>query len=84
MPEPLFQTIIKMENSNPQRERNRGNLPGRRNIWNLVLGIIFLVYGSYRLYVLSNSIESSTLSYILAVAFVLFGLYDLWKYYKGL
>ncbi len=60
------------------------NIPRRKNIWNLILGLIFLAYGSYRLYVLSNSIEENTFSLILAVAFIIFGLYDLWKYNKGL
>jgi hypothetical protein len=78
-----------MENNSPEdrpRESRAGQRrpTGRKNIWNLILGIIFLGYGSYRLYVLSASPDAETLSYILAVAFVIFGLYDLWKYYKGL
>lgn len=71
--------------SEPREDRAQQSRPtGRKNIWNLILGIIFLGYGSYRLYVLSVSAEAETLSYILAIAFVIFGLYDLWKYYKGL
>ncbi|MCM4159573.1 hypothetical protein FHG64_16280 [Antarcticibacterium flavum] len=66
--------------TSPREERRPA---GRNNIWNLILGIIFLGYGSYRLYYLSASPESETFSYILAVAFVIFGIYDLWKYYKG-
>lgn len=58
-------------------------IPTRRNIWNLVLGLIFVIYGSYRLYVLSNSVEGSTFSYVLAILFVVLGLYDLWKYYNN-
>lgn len=60
------------------------NVPIRRNIWNLVLGLIFLFYGSYRIYTLTNDYEANTFSLILAIGFVVFGLYDLWKYYKGI
>jgi hypothetical protein len=60
------------------------NTPLKRNIWNLVLGIIFLGYGTYRIYSLSNDIEGNILGFVLAIAFIVFGLYDLWKYYKGI
>lgn len=55
----------------------------KRNIWNLVLGIVFLGYGSFRLYQKMGTADSDTFGIILAVAFILFGIYDLWKYYKG-
>lgn len=63
-------------------ENNRR--PGRKNIWNLVLGLIFLLYGCYRVFTLYEDIEGNTLSFILAIGFIVFGLYDLWKYQKGL
>lgn len=56
----------------------------RRNIWNLVLGILFLGYGSYRLYQKSQIAEPDTFGIILAVGFIAFGIYDLYKYYKGI
>lgn len=60
------------------------NTPKKRNIWNLVLGLVFLGYGSFKLYGLSNSTEEgNTLDLILAIGFVAFGIYDLWKYYKA-
>lgn len=60
------------------------DIPKKRNIWNLVLGLVFLGYGSYKLYELSNSIENGgTLNLILAIGFIAFGIYDLWKYYKA-
>lgn len=66
-------------------ENNTNEVPKKKNIWNLVLGLLFVGYGSYRLYVLSeNNFEDETLGLILAIGFVAFGLYDLWKYNKGL
>jgi len=58
--------------------------PQKRNIWNLILGIIFLGYGTYRVYTLSSDFNENILGFILAIAFIGFGIYDLWKYYKGM
>ncbi|HKJ49757.1 MAG TPA: hypothetical protein VJ973_11735 [Christiangramia sp.] len=55
----------------------------KRNIWNLVLGIIFIGYGSFRLYQKMQTSESDSFGLILAIGFIAFGIYDLWKYYKG-
>ncbi|MFV8224660.1 hypothetical protein [Christiangramia aquimixticola] len=55
----------------------------QRNIWHLVLGILFLFYGSFRLYTLLNSVQTDNLGIALAIGFILFGFYDLYKYYKG-
>ncbi|MBT8296444.1 MAG: hypothetical protein KJO51_08510 [Gramella sp.] len=55
----------------------------KRNKWNLILGIIFLVYGSFRLYQKLNVRDDDNFGLILAVGFIFFGIYDLWKYYKG-
>ncbi|MCP9201137.1 hypothetical protein MKO06_14560 [Gramella sp. GC03-9] len=52
-----------------------------RNKWNLILGILFIGYGSYRLYQNSQSPDTETFSYVLAIGFVLFGIYDLYKYF---
>lgn len=60
------------------------DVPKKRNIWNLVLGLVFLGYGAFKLYGLSNNTEEgNTLNLILAIGFVAFGIYDLWKYYKA-
>ncbi len=55
-----------------------------RNKWHLILGILFLGYGSYRLYQKLQFGEDDNFGMILAVGFIFFGLYDLWKYYKGI
>ena len=62
--------------------QNPGERP-ERNKWNLILGIIFLAYGSFRLYQKLQLSEPDNFGLILAVGFILFGFYDLWKYYKG-
>lgn len=54
-----------------------------RNIWNLILGIVFLGYGSFRLYQKMNTSDSDTFGIVLAVAFIIFGIYDLYKYFTG-
>jgi len=61
------------------------SIPKNRNIWNLVLGILFFVYGGYKLYSLSTTVqEDNTFGYIIALGFMAFGIYDLYKYYKGI
>ena len=56
----------------------------KRNIWNLVLGIVFVSYGSFRLYQKMQTSETDTFGLILAIGFIIFGIYDLYKYYKGI
>ena len=56
----------------------------KRNIWNLVLGIIFIGYGSFRLYQKSMVEDPDNFGIILAVGFIIFGIYDLYKYFKGI
>lgn len=68
-----------MNNSDIETQEQRP----QRNIWNLVLGIIFLAYGSFRLYQKSQMEEPDTFGLILAIGFILFGIYDLYKYYKA-
>ncbi|MDX1542677.1 MAG: hypothetical protein R3214_01940 [Christiangramia sp.] len=55
----------------------------KKNIWNLVLGLIFLGYGSFRLYQKMEASDSDTFGMILAIAFIFFGIYDLYKYFTG-
>jgi len=60
------------------------SIPKNRNIWHLVLGILFFIYGCYKLYILTSTQEESTFGYIIALGFIAFGIYDLYKYYKGI
>lgn len=55
----------------------------KKNIWNLVLGLVFLGYGSFRLYQKMEASDSDTFGMILAIAFIIFGIYDLYKYFTG-
>lgn len=57
------------------------NSPKNRNIFNLVIGLAFVGYGSYRLFTYLNGTEYSTFRVVIAVGFVILGLYDLYKYY---
>ncbi|HSJ12671.1 MAG TPA: hypothetical protein VK916_08280 [Gillisia sp.] len=71
------------EHSSSQNIENTPPAP-RKNIWNLVLGIAFIGYGTYRVYTLSSDIESNVLGFVLGIGFIAFGIYDLWKYNKGI
>ncbi|AVR45778.1 hypothetical protein C7S20_11245 [Christiangramia fulva] len=53
-----------------------------RNTWNLILGMVFLCYGAARLYQRVKNSSDDTFGIILAVAFILFGIYDLYKYFS--
>ncbi|MFD2516304.1 hypothetical protein [Salinimicrobium flavum] len=53
-----------------------------RNYLNLVLGIAFLGYGSWRLYTYITGNQYETFRLIVAVTFVLFGLWDLYFFFK--
>ncbi len=64
-------------------ELNNGDTGLQRNKWNLILGILFLGYGSFRLYQKLQMGETDAFGILLAVGFIGFGIYDLWKYYKG-
>ena len=55
----------------------------QRNKWNLILGIVFICYGSFRLYQKLTAIETDNFGTAIAAGFILFGIYDLYKYYKG-
>jgi len=73
-----------MENNTTSNNEINETRPPKKNIWYLVLGILFVGYGSYRLYTLSSDIENNVFGFVLAIAFIGFGFYDLWKYNKGL
>lgn len=66
-----------MNNQQPESPRPQ------KNIWNLVLGIVFIGYGSFRLYQKLTLSSDDTFGIILAVGFIIFGAYDLYKYFKG-
>lgn len=53
-----------------------------RNTWNLILGIVFLCYGAARLYQRLKNSEDDTFGIILAIGFIIFGIYDLYKYFS--
>jgi len=59
------------------------NPPKRRNLFNLVIGLAFVGYGSYRLFTYFNGAEYSTFRLVIAVGFVILGIYDLYKYYAA-
>lgn len=55
----------------------------RKNIFNLVIGIAFLSYGSYRLYFYFSGEELSNFRLIIAIGFVVLGAFDLYKYFRS-
>lgn len=55
--------------------------PAKRNIWNLILGIGFTGYGTYRLYYHINRVDQDTFGLILSILFIVLGIYDLYKYF---
>ncbi len=55
----------------------------QKNNWNLILGIMFLLWGSYRMYQHLYSVENDTFGIVLAAGFIAFGIYDLYKYFRG-
>lgn len=75
MLKPLFQKIITMSDL-------QGETDGRRNKWYLILGILFLGYGSYRLYSHLTAVETDNFGSVLAIGFIVFGIYDLFRYFK--
>lgn len=56
--------------------------PPKKNILNLIIGIAFVAYGSYRLFTFYQGAEYSTFRLIIAIGFVILGAVDLYKYFK--
>ncbi|APU69201.1 MAG: hypothetical protein VX712_01515 [Bacteroidota bacterium] len=54
-----------------------------KNIWNLVLGILFLGYGAFRLWQKTQMEETDTFGVLLSLVLIGIGIYDLYKYFKG-
>lgn len=59
------------------------NPPKGRKIFNLVIGLAFVGYGSYRLFTYFNGTEYTTFRLVIAVGFIILGLYDLYKFYSA-
>ncbi len=53
-----------------------------RNYLNLFLGLVFIGYGGYRLFSFFNGASYSTFRVIVAIAFVLLGGWDLYRFFK--
>ena len=52
------------------------------NVLILVLGLLFLGHGSFRLYQKTQLQESDNFGIVIAVGFIIFGIYDIYKYFK--
>lgn len=53
----------------------------RKNYFNLVLGIAFLGYGSYRIYTFLTGAEYTTFRLIVAIGFIILGAFDLYRFF---
>lgn len=60
-----------------------GNSPKKRNIFNLIIGLAFVGYGTYRLFTYFRGTEYSTFRLVISVGFVILGIYDLYKFYRA-
>lgn len=56
---------------------------GRKNIFNLIFGIGFLGYGSYRLYTFIEGAPYTTFRLIITIGFIVLGCIDLFRYFRG-
>ena len=54
-----------------------------RNKWHLILGILFLVYGAFRLYQRTQGSETDSIGLILAILFIGYGIFDLYRYFSA-
>ncbi len=55
----------------------------RKSYFNLILGIAFLGYGGYRLFTFVTGAEYTTFRIIIALGFIILGVFDLYKFFKG-
>jgi|TARA_R110000751_G_scaffold307915_2_gene435359 hypothetical protein len=54
----------------------------KNNILNLILGIVFIAYGAFRIYqYLNGNLTPNTIRFIIAIAFIGSGGYSLYKYF---
>lgn len=59
----------------------------KKNITNLISGIIFLAYGFYRLYqylTIGSEVTSSPIRLVIALVFFGYGIYAIYTYFKNL
>jgi len=55
----------------------------KNNILNLILGIVFIAYGVFRIYQhLNENLTPNTIRLIIAIAFIGSGGYSIYKYFK--
>lgn len=54
-----------------------------RNYFNLMLGIAFLGYGGYRLFTFLTGAEYTTFRIIIALGFIILGIFDLYKFFNN-
>ena len=54
-----------------------------RNYFNLFLGIAFLGYGGYRIFTFITGAEYTTFRIIVAIGFVILGIFDLYKFFHN-
>ena len=62
---------------------NDRNPPGKRNYFNLIIGLAFFGYGSYRIFTYFNGAEYSNFRLIIAIGFITLGVVDLFKFFKS-
>ena len=56
--------------------------PPKKEYFNLVIGVAFLGYGSYRLFSFMQGAPYSTFRIIIAIGFVILGGWDLYRFFK--
>jgi hypothetical protein len=54
----------------------------RRNYLNLIVGIAFMAYGSYRLLTFWNGAAYTTFRIIIALGFVILGIWDIYRFFN--
>lgn len=56
--------------------------PAKR-YFNLLIGIAFLIYGSYRLFTFFTGAAYNTFRIIVAIIFVMLGAWDIYRFFKN-
>ena len=64
----------------PAMEENHS--PRRKNYLNLIIGLAFLVYGSYRIFSFYTGTEYTNFRLIIAIGFIVLGAADLYRFFK--
>lgn len=58
------------------------NKKAQRNILNLIIGLAFFGYGSFRLYSYLTGEEYSNLRIVIFIGFLVLGIIDIYKYFR--